>query len=92
MQANYYPMPSLAYIEDQNTRLSLLTGSPLGCSSLAPGQLEVMLDRRLNQDDNLGLGQGVMDNHPTRHVFRLLLERKTHTCQVSFVLYHYNLI
>lgn len=79
-------MPAAVYIEDKNTRLTLLTGSPLGCSSLREGQIEVMLDRRLNQDDNLGLGQGVLDNHPTKNVFRLILERKTHKCQVRMFL------
>lgn len=73
----------MAYIEDDTTRLTILTSSPLGCSSLSPGEIEVMLDRRLNQDDNRGLGQGVMDNVPTRHIFRILLERRTHSCQVS---------
>lgn len=81
LQANYYPMPAMAYIEDKNTRLTILTGSPLGCSSLRQGEIEVMLDRKLNQDDHLGLGQGVTDNHPTRHIFRVLLEKKTHKCE-----------
>lgn len=75
-------MPTMAYIEDKNTRLTVVTGSPLGCSSLKPGQMEIMLDRRLKQDDNLGLGQGVLDNVPVREIFRILLERKTHSCQV----------
>lgn len=83
LQANFYPMPTLSYIEDENTRFTLITSSPLGCSSLKSGQLEVMLDRRLKQDDNLGLGQGVLDNVPTRQFFRLLLERKTHTCRIT---------
>lgn len=74
-------MPTQAYIEDKDTRLTILTSTPLGCSSLRQGQLEVMLDRRLNQDDNRGLGQGVLDNHPTRHIFRVILEKKTHKCQ-----------
>ncbi|CAG9854790.1 unnamed protein product [Phyllotreta striolata] len=81
LQANYYPIPTMAYIEDQVTRLTVTTSSPLGCSSLNSGQLEIMLDRRLNQDDNLGLGQGVMDNLPTKHVFRLILERRKEDCQ-----------
>lgn len=76
-------MPSLAYIEDGMTRMSIVSSTALGCSSLREGQLEVMLDRKLKQDDNRGLGQGVMDNHPTRHIFRILLERRTHRCQVS---------
>lgn len=82
LQANYYPMPTMAYIEDETTRLSAVTGSPVGTSSLREGQLEIMLDRRLNQDDNLGLGQGVLDNQPTRHIFRILVEQKIHSCQV----------
>lgn len=76
-------MPSMAYIEDKNTRLSILSSTPLGCSSLREGQFEVMLDRRLKQDDNRGLSQGVLDNHPTNHIFRIILERRTHRCQVT---------
>lgn len=76
-------MPTMAYIEDKETRLTVITSSPLGCSSLSSGQIEIMQDRRLNQDDNLGLGQGVLDNHPTKHIFRIVLEKKTHTCQVN---------
>lgn len=84
IQANYYPIPSMAYIEDSTTRLTILTGSPLGTSSLKEGQIEIMLDRRLNQDDNLGLGQAVLDNHPTKHVFRIVLEQKSPSCRVKF--------
>ncbi|XP_017776581.1 PREDICTED: alpha-mannosidase 2 [Nicrophorus vespilloides] len=83
LQANYYPIPTGAYIEDSDTRLTLLTGSPGGGASLRSGEIEVMLDRRLMQDDNRGLGQGVVDNRPTRNIFRLLLERKTHKCQTT---------
>lgn len=83
LQANYYPIPASAYIEDKTTRLTILSGTPLGCSSLSSGKIEVMLDRRLNQDDNLGLGQGVLDNRLTRHIFRILVERKNEPCQAA---------
>ena len=48
------------------------------------GQLEVILDRRLNQDDNRGLGQGVLDNKVTANAFRLLLEKTSSTEEVGF--------
>ncbi|VDO27798.1 unnamed protein product [Haemonchus placei] len=74
LQAHFYPMPSAAYIEDTSTRLTLHGNQPLAVSSLKPGQLEVILDRRLNQDDGRGLYQGVMDNRRTLSRFRLLVE------------------
>merc|ERR1719464_2280648 len=76
IQANFYPLPSMGYIQDSESRLSLVCGQPLGGTSAASGQLEVMLDRRLMQDDNRGLFQGVQDNKVTPHHFVLLLERQ----------------
>lgn len=40
-QGNYYPMAASAYIEDKRVRLTVVTGQPLGVSSMAPGQIEV---------------------------------------------------
>lgn len=74
LQANYYPIPSGIYIEDDRVRMTLLTSQPLGGSSLASGQIEIMQDRHLEQDDNRGLGQGVQDNVPTLNIFKLGLE------------------
>lgn len=39
IQANYYPIPSGIYIEDDSTRLTLLSAQPLGGSSLASGEV-----------------------------------------------------
>lgn len=83
LQANFYPMPSQAYIQDSQHRLTLHTAQSLGVSSLDSGQLEVIMDRRLMQDDNRGLGQGLKDNKKTSNRFRLLLERRLTSNKVA---------
>ncbi|KAL0968420.1 hypothetical protein UPYG_G00266640 [Umbra pygmaea] len=78
IQANFYPMPTQAFIQDSQHRLTLHSAQALGATSLESGQLEVILDRRLMQDDNRGLGQGLKDNKKTANRFRLLLERRSY--------------
>ncbi len=80
LQANYYPMPSMAYLQDDDSRMTLIGRQPVGVASLQSGQLEVILERRLMQDDNRGLFQGVTDNMVTHNSFALLLERRTKDC------------
>uniref|UniRef100_F1KS77 Alpha-mannosidase n=1 Tax=Ascaris suum TaxID=6253 RepID=F1KS77_ASCSU len=74
LQAHFYPMPSAAFIEDDSNRVSLLSAQALGVANLEAGWLEVMLDRRLNQDDGRGLFQDVTDNKRTSSIFRLMVE------------------
>ncbi|XP_068191447.1 alpha-mannosidase 2 [Antennarius striatus] len=74
LQANFFPMTSASFLQDSGSRLSLLSAQSQAVASLRSGELEVMLDRRLNQDDNRGLGQGVTDNKLTASFFHLLLE------------------
>lgn len=75
LQGNYYPMPSLAFMQGSNgRRYSVHTRQSLGVASLKEGWLEIMLDRRLVRDDGRGLGQGVMDNRPLNIVFHILME------------------
>jgi alpha-mannosidase II len=54
LQGNYYPISAGMFIEDDTMRLSLFTSTPLGGSSLNSGEMEIMQDRRLNQDDERG--------------------------------------
>lgn len=77
IQGNVYPVPSLIYINDQLsqlTRFNLLTGQPLGATSPKSGSIDIFMDRKLLQDDNRGLGQGVQDNLRTKLQFKLLFE------------------
>uniref|UniRef100_A0A914I3C6 Alpha-mannosidase n=1 Tax=Globodera rostochiensis TaxID=31243 RepID=A0A914I3C6_GLORO len=74
LQAHFYPMASAAFIEDTRIRLTLLGRQALGVANLQQGELQVMLDRRLAQNDGRGLGEGVQDNLLTESRFNLLLE------------------
>lgn len=75
LQGNYYPMPSLAFVQGSNgQRFSVHSRQSLGVASLKDGWLEIMLDRRLVRDDGRGLGQGVLDNRAMNVVFHILVE------------------
>uniref|UniRef100_A0A914MWJ7 Glycosyl hydrolase family 38 C-terminal domain-containing protein n=1 Tax=Meloidogyne incognita TaxID=6306 RepID=A0A914MWJ7_MELIC len=84
LQAHFYPMPGSAFIENSNDiRVSLYGRQALGVASLELGEIQVMLDRRLLQDDDLGLGQAVDDNIRAESQFLLNIERFTGTRSVS---------
>ncbi|XP_050683104.1 alpha-mannosidase 2 isoform X2 [Leptidea sinapis] len=74
IEANYYPITTMAWIQDDITRLTLITNHAQGAAAYEPGRLEVMLDRRTLYDDFRGVGEGVVDNKPTVFSNWLLLE------------------
>ncbi|OWM70701.1 alpha-mannosidase 2 [Punica granatum] len=75
LQGNYYPMPSLAFIQGSDgQRFYVHSRQSLGVTSIRDGWLEIMLDRRLLRDDGRGLGQGVLDNRAMTTTFHLLFE------------------
>jgi len=75
----------MMYIQDKQTRLSILTRQPMGGTSRASGQVELMQDRRLQQDDFRGLRQGVMDNKIVQLQHVLLVEKQVTNCKVELV-------
>lgn len=74
IEGNYFPTTTMAYIEDPNIRVSLLTNHAQGAASWQSGQLEVMLERRSLYDDSRGMGEGLVDNVRTNTQYWLLIE------------------
>ncbi|RXN21450.1 epididymis-specific alpha-mannosidase isoform X1 [Labeo rohita] len=72
---NYYPMVRAAYIEDDSSRVVFLSERAHGVASLSQGQLEVMLHRRLwnNQEWNLGYNLTLNDSSVVRPVLWMML-------------------
>uniref|UniRef100_A0A6E8WBV9 Alpha-mannosidase n=1 Tax=Anopheles coluzzii TaxID=1518534 RepID=A0A6E8WBV9_ANOCL len=56
---NYFPVTAKITIEDERHRLSVLNDRAQGGSSLADGQLELMVHRRLLRDDRFGVGEAL---------------------------------
>ncbi|KAH6810146.1 Glycosyl hydrolase family 38 protein [Perilla frutescens var. frutescens] len=54
---NYYPINLGIYLEDETREVSVLVDRAVGGSSLADGQIELMLHRRLLNDDSRGVGE-----------------------------------
>lgn len=75
IERHYYPLTTMAFIQDKKTRVTLHVGQPHGVASLDQGQLEVMMDRQLLYDDERGLGEGISDNKLTMTKFILQVER-----------------
>nr|XP_035150014.2 epididymis-specific alpha-mannosidase isoform X1 [Callithrix jacchus]XP_035150015.2 epididymis-specific alpha-mannosidase isoform X1 [Callithrix jacchus] len=72
---NYYPMVQSAFMEDDESRLVLLSERAHGISSQGNGQVEVMLHRRLwnNFDWDLGYNLTLNDTSIVHPVLWLLL-------------------
>lgn len=77
IQSQVFPMPTLASIEDNKQRMTIISEHAQGTASLQDGSVDIWLDRRIRQDDNRGLGQGVLDNTRTRTRLRVMLEKQS---------------
>ncbi|GFQ01122.1 alpha-mannosidase [Phtheirospermum japonicum] len=59
ISGNYYPINLGIYMEDENVEVSVLVDRAVGGSSLVDGQIELMLHRRLINDDSRGVGEAL---------------------------------
>ncbi|XP_073971959.1 alpha-mannosidase 2-like isoform X3 [Rhodnius prolixus] len=74
--ANYYPMSSIVYIENEIWRLALVADHSHG-TCYCDGHLEIMLNRRISTDDGKGIGEGITDNSTVVSKFYLLIENSS---------------
>ncbi|KAH8419560.1 hypothetical protein KR222_006062 [Zaprionus bogoriensis] len=59
VSGNYYPVTARIAVQDDNKRVVLLNDRAQGGTSLHDGQLELMLHRRLLNDDAFGVGEAL---------------------------------
>ncbi|KAJ8262112.1 hypothetical protein GJAV_G00162360 [Gymnothorax javanicus] len=81
---NYYPMVRAAYMEDGSSRFGFFSERAHGVSSQEQGQLEVMLHRRLwnNQEWNLGYNLTLNDTSVVRPVLWMVLGSQADTASL----------
>jgi lysosomal alpha-mannosidase len=68
---NYYPMNSAAFLRSGNAQITVVNDRSQACGSVADGELEVMLHRRLLHDDYRGVGEPLNETEAVRTVHRL---------------------
>ena len=73
VQGNYYPATTATFIEDSNVRLNVLMPHSHGVTA-NDGEIEIMLDRRIHNDDGRGMSEGLEDNREISTKFWFLPE------------------
>ncbi len=73
LQAKFWPMPTMAWLSSAIKRMTWIGAQPTGVG-LHEGAMILMLDRRGNQDDARGLGQGITDSRPVRMRFGVVID------------------
>jgi len=76
LQAKFWPMPTMAWLASSSERLTFTGAQPTGVG-FHEGALVLMLDRRGDQDDARGLGQGITDSRPVDMRFGVLVETES---------------
>merc|ERR1712071_502770 len=68
VSGNYYPINSHIYLNDDDQNgplLALVTDRSQGGTSLHDGELELMVHRRLLDDDHFGVGEPLNEPYPS---------------------------
>ncbi|XP_014666613.1 PREDICTED: alpha-mannosidase 2x-like [Priapulus caudatus] len=87
--ARFYPATSLVAVQDRRVRVSLLLSQTHAVASPATGTLEVILERRIAENDGKGVSGGVTSVPRSLQRHTLLVERRglqRHTADESHVL------
>ncbi|CAF3311737.1 unnamed protein product [Rotaria sp. Silwood2] len=59
ISSNYYPVNSRIWIRDQDRQLTILTDRSQGAGSIYDGSIEIMVHRRILQDDSMGVKEAL---------------------------------
>ncbi|KAE9555370.1 hypothetical protein FO519_001452 [Halicephalobus sp. NKZ332] len=83
-EGNIYPVASSVFVEDEDSRLTVLSGQPTG-ATVDKNMLEIMLDRRLSGEDGKGLSRGDASHSPPSLLkFDLLFESKNSSSKDNY--------
>lgn len=87
---NYYPVTNEIFIQNGDNRFTVLTDRSQGGSSLAEGEIELMLHRRLLHDDAFGVDEALNETAANsglvvRGKHRLVLDKR-HTVKTALQL------
>ncbi|XP_075234811.1 lysosomal alpha-mannosidase-like [Lycorma delicatula] len=55
IEKSYYPITSAAVLQDNTHRVTILTDRPQGAANIRDGEIEIMLHRQLDRDDDKGV-------------------------------------
>ncbi|CAF4192880.1 unnamed protein product, partial [Rotaria sordida] len=62
VSGNYYPINSRIWIKDDNRQFTVLTDRSEGGGSIQNGSIEIMVHRRILNDDSLGVGEALNES------------------------------
>merc|ERR1712113_155443 len=87
--ANYYPSSGATYIEDlsEDIRFSTIVNQGHGVASLRDGEFEMMLQRRLLQDDSRGVAEVLNETYHTEPQIMIPLDNAENTANLNRRLY-----